>query len=327
MNAGKSVHLEGIGKSYGKARVLDGFDLTIDQGRFCTLLGASGSGKTTLLKLIAGFETQDTGRIRIGEHDMTGVPVARRNIGMVFQNYALFPHMRVRDNVAFGLEMRRVPRAERAQRVAEALEMVELADFADRYPAALSGGQQQRVALARALVIRPDVLLMDEPFGALDKNLRQGLQQALKQLQMRLGITVIFVTHDQEEAMELSDSIVLLRQGRIEQVAPPREMYRSPRNRFVAGFLGECNFRQGAEGLIGIRPECLRVGTAIRADHTIDAVITAITFLGGHLRVRAAGAGQDYVAFIPAASADAGLVVGQAALLGYDDADAMRLAD
>ncbi len=326
LGPGQSVQLDGITKTYGPTKILSGFDLTIAGGSFCTLLGASGSGKTTLLKLIAGFERPDAGRIHIGARDMTDVPVARRNIGMVFQNYALFPHMRVRDNVSFGLEMRRVPRDERRQRVAEALALVELEAFADRYPAALSGGQQQRVALARALVIRPDVLLMDEPFGALDKNLRQGLQLELKQLQMRLGITVVFVTHDQEEAMELSDIIVLLHQGQIEQVAAPREMYLKPKNRFVASFLGECNYRSVGDKIHGVRPERLQIHAArLQTDHAMDATITGITFLGGHLRVRVRSEGQDFVAFLPAGSSDDTFAVGQAVHVGYDNPDMMAL--
>ena len=323
---GQSVELAGIAKSYGATSVLRGFDLTVPAGSFCTLLGASGSGKTTLLKLIAGFERPDAGRIRIGARDVADVAVARRNIGMVFQNYALFPHMRVRANVAFGLDMRRVPKAESARRVDEALALVGLSEQADRMPAALSGGQQQRVALARALVIQPDVLLMDEPLGALDKNLRQGLQLQLKQLQARLGVTIIFVTHDQEEAMQLSDTIVLLDRGRIAQVGSPREMYLHPASRFVATFLGECNCLELDGRQVGVRPERLRLGGAL--PHQLEAVVTDVTFLGGQLRIRAArvGMAEELVALVPVSEA-LPPAVGDRVTLGFAPADAMPLVN
>ncbi len=307
--------------------MLQGFDLLIPAGSFCTLLGASGSGKTTLLKLIAGFELPDAGSIHIGERDVGRIPVARRNIGMVFQNYALFPHMRVRANVAFGLDMRRVPRAERARRVEEALALVGLEGLGERRPRELSGGQQQRVALARALVIRPDILLMDEPLGALDRGLRQALQVELKRLQARLGVTVAFVTHDQEEAMHLSDVIVLLNEGRIEQVGSPRDMYLRPCNRYVATFLGECNHVTREGRSYGIRPEKLRVGAAAEgAEHGMEAELVELTFLGGSLRATLRRGGESFVALLPSEETGAALRPGQTVRLGYASSDAMPLA-
>jgi putative spermidine/putrescine transport system ATP-binding protein len=321
---GKSILLQRIDKSYGSTSVLRGFDLTIPAGRFCTLLGASGSGKTTLLKLIAGFEKPDGGSIEIDGRKMDGVPVARRNMGMVFQNYALFPHMRVRANVAFGLDMRRVPRAESEARVQECLALVGLAEHADRHPRELSGGQQQRVALARALVIRPDILLMDEPLGALDKNLRRSLQLELKQLQSRLGVTVVFVTHDQEEALHMSDMIVLLNQGRIEQAGSPRDLYHHPASRFAATFLGECNCRGTGPEMHGVRPEKLRLGAAASgAEHRVQGEITDITFLGNGLRVTLQSQGEALVALTPSDAANLAFQVGQTVMAGYDTADAM----
>ena len=257
---GKAVSIRSLDKSYGATKALDGVSLEIAAGEFCTLLGASGSGKTTLLKTIAGFENYDTGAILIGGTDIGPVPVSKRNIGMVFQNYALFPHMSVRRNVAFGLEMRRLTKAEITSRVEEALALVDLTAYAERLPRQLSGGQQQRVALARALVIKPDILLMDEPLGALDKNLRQSIQLELKRLHAAVGATVVYVTHDQEEALFLSDRIALMDKGRIVQAASPRDLYDRPANRFVAGFLGECNFIPTPTGTVAVRPEKLRVG-------------------------------------------------------------------
>ena len=324
---GKSIELEAIDKSYGATPVLKGFDLTIAAGSFCTLLGASGSGKTTLLKLIAGFELPDAGAIRIGGRDVGSVPVARRNIGMVFQNYALFPHMSVSANVRFGLDMRRVARREADTRVAEVLSMIGLEAFGRRYPRELSGGQQQRVALARALVIRPDILLMDEPLGALDRGLRQALQLELKQLQTQLGVTVAFVTHDQEEAMQLSDTIVLLNQGLIEQIGSPREMYLHPRNRYVASFLGECNCISNAGQIYGIRPEKMLLGaSAAIADHALDAKIVDVTFLGTSVRVDLRRKDEPLVVLLPVDAVSAILAKGAHVQLGYNDADAMHLA-
>jgi spermidine/putrescine ABC transporter ATP-binding subunit len=232
-------------KKYDAIAALDGVTITFREGEFFGLLGPSGSGKTTLLRAIAGFVTLDRGRVLIDGQDVSGVPVHARNIGMMFQNYALFPHMSVAENVAFGLEVRGRPREEVAQRVKEALAMVRLGGLEQRKPKQLSGGQQQRVALARALVTRPKVLLLDEPLGALDKHLRQEMQVELRRIQRQVGITTIFVTHDQEEALTLSDRIAIFNFGRIIQEGAPMEVYERPVTKFAAGFLGEANFLQG----------------------------------------------------------------------------------
>jgi len=232
-------------KRYEAVAALDGVTMTFQDGEFFGLLGPSGSGKTTLLRAIAGFVTLDRGEVLIDGQDVGGVPVHARNIGMMFQNYALFPHMSVAENVAFGLEVRGRPREEVAQRVKEALTMVRLGGLEQRKPKQLSGGQQQRVALARALVTRPKVLLLDEPLGALDKHLRQEMQVELRRIQRQVGITTIFVTHDQEEALTLSDRIAIFDSGRIIQEGAPIAVYERPVTRFAAGFLGEANFLQG----------------------------------------------------------------------------------
>ncbi|HJT13135.1 MAG TPA: ABC transporter ATP-binding protein [Dongiaceae bacterium] len=232
-------------KRYDTVAALDGVTMTFRDGEFFGLLGPSGSGKTTLLRAIAGFVTLDRGQVLIDGQDVGGVPVHARNIGMMFQNYALFPHMSVAENVAFGLEVRGRPREEVAQRVKEALAMVRLGGLELRKPKQLSGGQQQRVALARALVTRPKVLLLDEPLGALDKHLRQEMQVELRRIQRQVGITTIFVTHDQEEALTLSDRIAIFDSGRIIQEGAPMAVYERPVTRFAAGFLGEANFLQG----------------------------------------------------------------------------------
>ena len=220
--------------------------LDIAAGEFFSLLGPSGCGKTTSLRMIAGFELPDSGRVHVGGKDITDLPVHRRDMGMVFQSYALFPHRTVAENVAFGLRMREVPRPEIERRVKAALAQVELTGLEERKPGQLSGGQQQRVALARALVVEPPVLLCDEPLGALDRKLRQQMQFELKELQKRLGVTLVFVTHDQEEALAMSDRIAVMNRGRVEQVGAPTEIYERPRTRFVADFIGEINILEEA---------------------------------------------------------------------------------
>ena len=222
-----------------------GVSIEVGAGEFVSLLGPSGSGKTTLLMMLAGFEQPDAGRITVGERDITHVAPNKREIAMVFQRYALFPHMTVADNIAFPLRMRRMGRAERDDRVRRALAMVKLDALASRKPAELSGGQQQRVALARAIVFEPPVILMDEPLGALDKKLRQHMQTELRQLQRRLGATVIYVTHDQEEALTMSDRVAVMNGGQLVQLGPPRELYDRPADAFVADFLGEMNLLAG----------------------------------------------------------------------------------
>jgi putative spermidine/putrescine transport system ATP-binding protein len=225
---------------------LDGVTLRVEEGELVTILGPSGSGKTTMLSLIAGLTSPSAGTIRLGERDVTWTPPARRNIGLVFQSYALFPHMSVFDNVAFPLSIRRVPPAEIRRRVQQALSLVRLDGYGDRRPGELSGGQQQRVALARAVVFEPAILLLDEPLGALDRKLREEVQVELRRLQRTLGVTTVLVTHDQEEALSLSDRIVVLSEGQLQQCATPEEAYQRPSNAFVAGFLGVANMLEGA---------------------------------------------------------------------------------
>jgi spermidine/putrescine ABC transporter ATP-binding subunit len=236
-----TVDVRALRKTYGTATAVDDVSLSVASGSFVTLLGPSGCGKTTTLRAIAGLVQPDSGSILLGGEDVTRTPTHRRDIGMVFQSHALFPHMTVADNVGFGLRMRGISTAARAPRVAEALDLVRLGEFGARYPAQLSGGQQQRVALARALVIRPRVLLLDEPFGALDRKLRETMQVELRDLTRRLGITAIFVTHDQEEALILSDEVAVMHAGRIEQLDPPAAIFERPRTRFVADFMGMGN--------------------------------------------------------------------------------------
>ncbi|WP_202987597.1 spermidine/putrescine ABC transporter ATP-binding protein PotA [Cellvibrio polysaccharolyticus] len=237
--------LKQLSKTYGSNRVLDQFDLTIYDGEFFTLLGPSGCGKTTVLRMIAGLEDADIGEIRLAGEDIAAIPAENRPVNTVFQSYALFPHMTVFDNVAFGLRMSKVPKAEIESRVMEALEMVRLGDFARRKPNQLSGGQQQRVAIARAVVNRPRLLLLDESLSALDYKLRQQMQTELKRLQRKLGITFVYVTHDQEEALSMSDRVVVMNRGKVQQLGTPREIYEQPANLFVARFIGEINQLQG----------------------------------------------------------------------------------
>ncbi|MGK9171707.1 spermidine/putrescine ABC transporter ATP-binding protein PotA [Yokenella regensburgei] len=235
------VQLAGIGKGFDGKTVISDFNLTINNGEFITLLGPSGCGKTTVLRLIAGLESVDVGHIRLDDRDITDVPAEHRHVNTVFQSYALFPHMTVFENVAFGLRMQKTPAADIAPRVTDALKMVQLETFAQRKPHQLSGGQQQRVAIARAVVNKPRLLLLDESLSALDYKLRKQMQNELKALQRKLGITFVFVTHDQEEALTMSDRIVVMRDGKIEQDGTPREIYEEPKNLFVASFIGEIN--------------------------------------------------------------------------------------
>ncbi|WP_375454179.1 ABC transporter ATP-binding protein [uncultured Methylobacterium sp.] len=249
-----AVRLDGVVKRFGSVAALEETWLKVEQGEFLTLLGPSGCGKTTLLNLMAGFLEADGGEIFIDGDLVTETPACERGIGIVFQNYALFPHMSVAGNVGYGLRVRGVAKAEIAERVAQALDLVKLAGLGDRRPRQLSGGQQQRVALARALVIRPKVLLLDEPFSALDKSLRGAMQVELKEIQRRLGVTTVFVTHDQGEALGLSDRIAVMSQGRIRQVGTPDAIYRHPQDRFVAGFIGDATVLPGRiEAIAGDR--------------------------------------------------------------------------
>jgi putative spermidine/putrescine transport system ATP-binding protein len=254
------IRLEGVTKRYGPVAAADNVDLAVAQGEFVTILGPSGSGKTTLLSLIAGLNRLTAGRIFIGGRDVTDATAQERNIGLVFQSYALFPHMTVLENVLFPLSVRRIAGTAARTQALEALKLVRLDGLQDRRPSQLSGGQQQRVALARAVVFKPDILLLDEPLGALDRKLREELQVELKQLQRTLGVTTILVTHDQEEALSLSDRIMVLDHGRTQQVAAPAEAYLKPANRFVAEFLGIANFVGLEGGRTGVvRPERVRL--------------------------------------------------------------------
>ncbi len=243
--SGSRVAVESLSKAYAGVRVVDGVSFTLEPGQLLTLLGPSGSGKTTTMRMVAGLEEPTEGRIVVGGEDITRKAAHRRNIGMVFQQYALFPHLTVFQNVAYPLDMRRIPRAKARDMVAEALRLVRMSDFEARYPRQLSGGQQQRVALARAIVFRPPVLLMDEPMGALDKRLRELMQIEIRQLQQALGITTISVTHDQVEALVMSDLVAVMDGGRLQQIGAPADLYRRPANRFVADFIGESNILAG----------------------------------------------------------------------------------
>lgn len=248
------VKLEAVEKRYGAVTALSRLDLAVREGEFLTLLGPSGSGKTTILNVIAGTVAPSAGRVWIGDRDVTGLPSNKRRLGMVFQNYALMPHMTIFENVAFPLRVRRLPQSDIRMKVAEALELVQLPHVSDRKPKELSGGQQQRIAIARCLVYNPDIILMDEPLGALDKKLREQMQLEIKRLHSKLGVTILYVTHDQEEALVMSDRVCLMNAGRIEQLGTPHELYFKPRSLFAADFLGESNILEahvdGASGKI-----------------------------------------------------------------------------
>lgn len=315
---GAPVFFREVTKSYGKLVVVSDISLTVERGSFLTLLGPSGSGKTTILKILAGFVSPTSGQVIIGERDVTHVPSNKRNVGLVFQNYALFPHMTVADNIAFPLKMRKVRHPEIAERVGQALELVQLSALKERLPSQLSGGQQQRVALARTLVFRPSVLLMDEPLSALDKKLREHVQLEIKHLHEQLGITIIYVTHDQTEALVMSDRVAVMRDGKLEQIGHPREIYEKPANRFVADFIGEITFIDGQletisaagcvvrtdTGLafsatnpassvnlavgqkvsISIRPEAVQIVEKTTGENVFPAVLTELVFLGDRVR-------------------------------------------
>jgi putative spermidine/putrescine transport system ATP-binding protein len=279
-----AIRLTGLRKSYGQLAAVDGVDLDIAESEFFTMLGPSGSGKTTLLRLIAGFERPDAGSVELAGRDVTRVPPYARNVNTVFQDYALFPHMTVLENVAYGLRVRRVPGAQRRARAEAALEMVRLPGLGGRKPVQLSGGQRQRVALARAIVNEPAVLLLDEPLGALDLKLRQEMQLELKRIQREVRITFIYVTHDQEEALTMSDRLAVFNQGRIEQLGTPAEVYERPASEFVAGFVGVSNLLERDGRRFTIRPEKIRLladGEPPPAgSHAEAGQIEVVTYLG-----------------------------------------------
>jgi spermidine/putrescine transport system ATP-binding protein len=327
------LELRHLSKWFGDFAAVDDLSLEIASGEFLTLLGASGSGKTTTLRMIAGFEPPTSGDILMAGQPIAALPPFKRDINTVFQHYALFPHMSVRDNIAYGLRMRRVPAAEREERVSRSLEMVKLEELGARSPRQLSGGQQQRVALARALVNRPRVLLLDEPLGALDLKLRKEMQLELKHLQTHLGTTFVYVTHDQEEALTMSDRIVLMRQGRIEQIGTPRELYDQPVSRYVADFIGDTNLLAGTvvecagsvatlrvgdvtlrglcdgalpagrEAWLTVRPEAIRLvdgHTPSAAENTVAGTVDDAVYAGSALRVHVTlPGGQRLVASVP----------------------------
>lgn len=315
---GTEVCVDSIVHRFGDYQALRGVNLRVEPGEFVTLLGPSGSGKTTLLRIIAGLLQPTEGRVYVDGRDVTRLPPEKRSMGFVFQNYALFPHMSVFENVAFPLKVRKVPGGEVKQRVAAALHLVQLSGLEKRYPSQLSGGQQQRVALARAIVFRPTVLLMDEPLGSLDKRLRQELQIEVRHLQKEVGITTIYVTHDQEEAFSMSDRIVVMNHGTVLQVATPAEVYNNPSDAFVAHFVGDLNYFRGdlvvasgetgvlrtADGLefpvqlsgvdagtrrlvCGIRPERIQLGTQVNTEVRFQATLRTLTFMGTHFWAQA----------------------------------------
>jgi putative spermidine/putrescine transport system ATP-binding protein len=321
------IVFEGVRKSYdGASYVVRGLDLDVARGEFLTLLGPSGSGKTTTLMMLAGFETPTHGTIRLGGERIDSVPPHRRNIGVVFQSYALFPHMTVGENVAFPLKMRRLPKAEVTQRVRRALDMVRMASFETRRPNQLSGGQQQRIALARALVFEPQLVLMDEPLGALDKQLREHMQLEIKHLHARLGINVVYVTHDQSEALTMSDRVGVFNDGTMQQVAPPAELYDAPANPFVATFIGENNalagevvelsgsscrirtidgsviaalagegLKTGAKTTLVLRPERIALSPSGDGLNRFKAKVEELIYHGDHMRLRVSACGSDDV--------------------------------
>lgn len=358
MSGAQLVEFVGVTKSYGGfLTVIHDLNLVVRKGEFLTLLGPSGSGKTTSLMMLAGFEMPTLGEIRIAGRPVQDIPPYRRNIGMVFQSYALFPHMTVAENLAYPLRVRRVPKPDMKTRVARALDMIQMQRFADRKPAQLSGGQQQRVALARALVFEPDLVLMDEPLGALDKSLRETLQYEIKHLHERLGVTVVYVTHDQGEALTMSDRIAVFNHGRIEQLATPADLYERPENVFVAGFIGENNALPGivrevnaefcivdlplgsvsartgpgvvpgSKIVVSIRPERVRIlSDATRPENTLRATVTDVTYLGDHRRAHMrVGNEQAFVAKLPNMSGCRLLPVGEQLDISWWPEDGLAL--
>jgi len=350
-----SLEIADLAKAFGAVRAVDGVSLSVAGGEFFTLLGPSGCGKTTLLRLVAGIYPVSRGTVRLNGRDITGEPMHRRNLAMVFQSFALFPHLSVFDNVAFGLRSRRVPREEIRSRVEEALALVKLEALSERFPAQLSGGQQQRVALARALVVRPDLLLFDEPLSNLDARLRDEMRFEIRDLQRRIGITTVLVTHDIEEAFVMSDRMAVMRAGKIEQIGRADEIYRSPASRFVANFVGPINElalggietvggrrRALAAGALPVwlpeigstgagkatlilRPEALRVGAEqIAADNKFPAEVVDVVYLGPSSECRLKVGAVVLAAVLPSAAA-ARLRPGERVTVAWDANDGVVL--
>jgi len=351
------VEFERVQKSYdGETLVVKDLNLSIGKGEFLTMLGPSGSGKTTCLMMLAGFETATHGEIKLGGRGINNIPPHKRGIGMVFQNYALFPHMTVRENLAFPLEVRKMSKSEIEAKVKRALDMVQMGEFGGRRPAQLSGGQQQRIALARALVFEPELVLMDEPLGALDKQLREHMQYEIKHIHESLGVTVVYVTHDQSEALTMSDRIAVFNDGVIQQLAAPEVLYEKPENAFVAQFIGENNRLNGrvtaidgrtasvelpggikvnalavncggagSNTMLSIRPERVLIGDD-GASNTMEGHVVELIYLGDHIRCRMEVAGtNDFIVKIANSHAHAALKVGERTPVGWVTEDCRAL--
>lgn len=322
---GESIlQLQQIRKTFADTEVLKGIDLEAGQGEFITLLGASGCGKTTTLRIIAGLELPDSGRVILEGRDITDWEPNRRDVNTVFQNYALFPHMNVADNVGYGLKIRKVPKAQIAERVERALRLVQLEEYGKRMPDQLSGGQKQRIAIARAVINEPKVLLLDEPLGALDLKLRRQMQLELKRLQKQLGITFIYITHDQEEAINMSDRIGVMHEGVLEQMGTPNEVYYRPRTSYVADFVGNANILHKNGETLAIRSENIRMdGESVC---TQDAVVVEKSFAGGQLRILfRLSDGQLLTA--SRYGIDNDMQAGETVKIGWDAKDAVKVID
>lgn len=316
--------LRGLRKSFGETEVLKGIDIEIAKGEFITLLGSSGCGKTTTLRVIAGLEEPDSGQVLLNRKDITALLPEQRNVNTVFQNYALFPHMTVEKNIAYGLKLKKLPKEEIAHKVKEVLQMVQLEGFEKRKPDELSGGQKQRVAIARAVVNQPEVLLLDEPLGALDLKLRRQMQQELKKLQQRLGITFIYITHDQEEAINMSDRIAVMRGGVFEQIGTPNEIYYHPKTSYVADFVGNANIFRKNGKTYAIRSE--NVLLEKEPECRLEAVVKEKSFAGGQLRiVFELECGQQITA--SRYGIDYQIEAGEKHLIGWKDEHAVEVMD
>ena len=349
------ISITDLTKTYGKVFALNSVSIEVEAGEFLTLLGPSGSGKTTLLMAIAGFNRPDSGSIVFGKKEMILMPPHKRDVGMVFQNYALFPHMTVYENLSFPLEVRKLTKTVSEEKIKRALDMVQMREFGNRRPAQLSGGQQQRIALARSLVFEPDLVLMDEPLGALDKQLREHMQYEIKHLHERLGVTVVYVTHDQSEALTMSDRVAVFNDGVIQQLASPPDLYEQPENAFVAQFIGENNKimaevvdvkgsvvtaktskgnllkskkvncdKIGSKTTLSIRPERIKVGT--KGENTSEAKILELIYIGDHIRCRMLVEGdENFIVKIPNAKSISNLKIGLKTKVSWSTSDCRAL--